>query len=101
MIKTCLLILSVVATSLADPLPFWNDTEPKQAIISFVEKVTKEGSSDFVPVPERITVFDNDGTPWSEQPMYFQAFFVFDRIKPFASVLKGDLKAALAGGEHA
>jgi phosphoglycolate phosphatase-like HAD superfamily hydrolase len=76
--------------------------------------VTKEGSPDFVPVPERIAVFDNDGTLWAEQPMYFQAFFVFDRIKalapqhpewkdkePFASVLKGDVKSALAGGDRA
>ena len=98
----------------ADPLPAWNDTAPKQAIVSFVGKVTKEGSADFVPPAERIAVFDNDGTLWSEQPMYFQAFFIFDRIKalapqhpewkekePFASVLKGDTKAALAGGEHA
>jgi hypothetical protein len=76
--------------------------------------VTKEGTADFVPVPERIAVFDNDGTLWAEQPMYFQAFFIFDRIKtlapehpewkdkePFASVLKGDVKSALAGGEKA
>jgi phosphoglycolate phosphatase-like HAD superfamily hydrolase len=82
--------------------------------MAFVEKVTKEGSPDFVPVPERIAVFDNDGTLWAEQPMYFQAFFVFDRIKalapqhpewkdkePFASVLKGDVKSALAGGDRA
>jgi phosphoglycolate phosphatase-like HAD superfamily hydrolase len=95
-------------------LPSWNDTSPKQAIIAFVEKVTKEGSAHFVPVPQRIAVFDNDGTLWAEQPMYFQAFFIFDRIKalapqhpewkdeePFASVLKGDVKSALAGGEKA
>ena len=101
-------------TRAADPLPSWNDTAPKQAIVAFVEKVTKEGSTDFVPPAERIAVFDNDGCLWAEQPMYFQAFFVFDRIKaiapqhpewkdkePFASVLKGDMKAALAGGEHA
>ncbi len=98
----------------ADSLPSWNDTAPKQSLIAFVEKVTKEGSADFVPVPERIAVFDNDGTLWSEQPMYFQAFFIFDRIKalapqhpewkvkePFASVLKDDVKTALAGGEKA
>jgi phosphoglycolate phosphatase-like HAD superfamily hydrolase len=98
----------------ADPLLSWNDTAPKQAIIAFVEKTTKESSPDFVSIPERIAVFDNDGTLWAEQPMYFQAFFVFDRIKalapqhpewkdkePFASVLKGDMKTALAGGEHA
>jgi phosphoserine phosphatase len=106
--------LLTVAASAADPLPSWNDTAPKQAITSFVEKVTKEGSADFVPPGERIAVFDNDGCLWAEQPMYFQAFFIFDRIKalapqhpewkdkePFASVLKGDVKPALAGGEKA
>jgi phosphoglycolate phosphatase-like HAD superfamily hydrolase len=107
----CTLLLSS-ALFAADPLPSWSDTAPKQAITAFVEKVTKEGSADFVPVPERIAVFDNDGTLWAEQPMYFQAFFIFDRIKtlapqhpewaekePFASVLMGDVKSALAGGE--
>jgi hypothetical protein len=67
-----------------DPLPSWNDTAPKQAIVAFVEKVTKPGSPDFVPVPERIATFDNDGTLWAEQPMYFQVFFIFDRIKALA-----------------
>jgi phosphoglycolate phosphatase-like HAD superfamily hydrolase len=98
----------------ADPLPSWNDTASKKAIVAFVERVTKAGSTDFVPAAERIAAFDNDGTLWAEQPMYFQAFFVFDRIKalapqhpewrdkePFASVLRGDMKSALAGGEHA
>jgi phosphoserine phosphatase len=97
-----------------DPLPSWNDTAPKRALLAFVQKVTTRSSPDHVPPAERIAVFDNDGTLWSEQPMYFQAFFIFDRIKalapqhpewkdkePFASVLKGDVKAALAGGEHA
>jgi phosphoglycolate phosphatase-like HAD superfamily hydrolase len=109
-------VLAFVTTiaQAADPLPSWNDNAPKKAVFSFVEKVTQEGSPDFVPVAERIATFDNDGCLWSEQPMYFQAFFIFDRIKqlapqhpewkdkePFASVLKGDVKAALAGGEHA
>jgi len=98
----------------ADQLPSWNDGRAKQSIVDFVAKVTKTGSPDFVPPAERIAVFDNDGCLWSEQPMYFQAFFTFDRIKalapqhpewqtqePFASVLKGDMKSALAGGEHA
>jgi phosphoserine phosphatase len=98
----------------AAPLPSWNDTSPKQAIIAFVEKVTTQDSPDFVPATERIAVFDNDGTLWAEQPMYFQLFFAIDRIKalapqhpewkdeePFAALLKGDVKAALAGGEHA
>jgi len=97
-----------------DPLPSWNDGAAKQAIVAFVEKVTKEGSPDFVPPAERIATFDNDGTLWCEQPMYFQLLFALDRVKalapqhpewktkePFASLLKGDLKAALAGGERA
>jgi len=68
----------------ADPLPSWNDTAPKKAIIAFVEKVTKEGSPDFVSVPERISTFDNDGTLWAEQPFYFQLRFALDRVKALA-----------------
>ncbi len=68
----------------ADPLPSWNDTAPKKSIIEFVEKVTKAGSADFVPVPERIATFDNDGCLWAEQPMYFQVIFIFERIKALA-----------------
>ena len=103
-----------IATAADDPLPSWNDGPAKQSILAFVEKVTKEGSPDFVPVPERIAVFDNDGTLWAEQPMYFQFLFALDRVKalapqhpewktkePFASLLKGDLNGALAGGEQA
>ncbi len=106
--------LASLTTKADDVLPSWRDTGPRQAIIDFVAKVTQEGSPDFVPEAERIAVFDNDGTLWSEQPMYFQAFFMRDRIEalapqhpeweeeePFASVLKGDYKTALAGGEHA
>jgi hypothetical protein len=91
----------------ADPLPSWNEGGARRSIVVFVEDVTREGGAGYVPPAERIAVFDNDGCLWSEQPMYFQAFFIFDRIKawtdqePFASVLKGDVKAALAGGEHA
>jgi hypothetical protein len=101
-------------THAQDPLASWNDTAPKKAIVAFVEKVTKEGSPDFVPAAERIATFDNDGTLWCEQPMYFQLFFALDRVKalapqhpewktkePFASLLKGDVKGALGGGEHA
>jgi hypothetical protein len=97
-----------------DPLLAWNDGPAKKPITEFVTKVTQPGSPDFVPVPERIATFDNDGTLWCEQPMYFQLFFALDRVKalapqhpewktnePFASLLKGDLKAALAGGDHA
>jgi phosphoglycolate phosphatase-like HAD superfamily hydrolase len=95
-----------------DSLPSWNDTAPKKAIIAFVEKVTKEGSPDFVPPNERIATFDNDGTLWAEQPMYFQFLFAMDRIKalapqhpewktkePFKSALAGDMKGLLASGE--
>jgi hypothetical protein len=111
----CSLLFSIVsAHAQSDPLPSWNDGKAKQSIIEFVTKVTTLGSPDFVTVPERIAVFDNDGTLWAEQPMYFQLIFALDRVKvlaprhpewkdkePFASLLKGDLKAALAGGERA
>jgi hypothetical protein len=68
----------------ADPLPSWNDSASKANIVAFVDKVTRQGSADFVPPAERIAVFDNDGTLWAEQPMYFQAFFVFDRVNALA-----------------
>jgi hypothetical protein len=68
----------------ADPLPSWNDRKAKQSIVAFVEKVTKEGSPDFVTVPERIAAFDNDGTLRAEQPMYFQMLFALDRVKALA-----------------
>ncbi len=92
-----------------DPLPSWNDGATKKAIVDFVAKVTKEGGPDFVPPDERIATFDNDGTLWCEQPMYFQELFAFDRVKamaekhpewkdkePFKFVLSGDLQG-LAG----
>ncbi len=115
--KHALLIAALLLGSVAcasDPLPSWRNTPAKQAIVAFVETVTREGSPDFVPVAERIATFDNDGTLWSEQPMYVQLFFALDRVKalapqhpewkseePFASILKGDPGAALAGGETA
>jgi haloacid dehalogenase-like hydrolase len=96
----------------ADPLPSWNDRPAKQSLIAFVEQVTTEGSPGFVPVHARIATFDNDGTLWCEQPMYFQMIFAFDRIKamskehpewkseePFKFVLDGDLKAFGASGQ--
>ena len=58
-----------------EPLPSWNDGKAKQSIVTFVEKVAKPGSPDFVPVPERIATFDNHGCLWAEQPMYFQAIY--------------------------
>ena len=113
--KTLLVLLLLTSAAFAaDPLPSWNDTAGKKAIVTFVEKVTKEGSADFVPPAERIATFDNDGTLWCEQPLPVQLYFVLDRVKalapqhpewktkePFASLLKGDLKTALAGGDHA
>jgi phosphoglycolate phosphatase-like HAD superfamily hydrolase len=106
--------LATTVASAQDPLPSWNDGAAKQAIVKFVAKVTKEGSPDFVPPAERIATFDNDGTLWAEQPMYFQLLFALDRVKalasrhpewkekePFASLLKGDVKGALSGGERA
>jgi len=97
--------------AVTDPLPSWNDTAARRAIVAFVHEVTDENGSGFVPVPERIAVFDNDGTLWAEQPVYVQLMFVMDRVKalapehpgweteePFASVLKGDMNGALASG---
>jgi phosphoglycolate phosphatase-like HAD superfamily hydrolase len=101
-------------TEKADPLPSWNDGGSKKAIMEFVAKVTKEGSADFIPESDRISCFDNDGTLWSEQPMYFQLAFAIDRIKilapdhpewktkqPFKALLEGDMKTVMAGGEKA
>jgi hypothetical protein len=109
-----LVFCSTASAQPVDSLPSWHDGEARQSIIEFVEKVTQEGSPGFVPPADRIAVFDNDGTLWAEQPMYFQLLFALDRIKalapqhpewkdkePFASLLKGDVHAALAGGEHA
>ncbi|WP_183664497.1 HAD family hydrolase [Phyllobacterium trifolii] len=109
-------VLILLATTMAqaqiDPLPSWSDTAPKAAIVAFVEKVTKEGSTDFVAEPERIAVFDNDGTLWTEHPMYVQLAFVLDRVKaeaashpewkntqPFKAVLEGDMKTLAASGD--
>jgi len=77
-------LASVTTTYAQDSLPSWNDGPAKQAIVSFVEKVTKEGSADFVPPNERIATFDNDGTLWAEQPLYFQFIFAIDRVKALA-----------------
>ncbi len=96
----------------ADPLPSWNETAAKKAILTFVEKVTAEGSPDFVPPAERIAAFDNDGTLWPSHPMYTQLAFALDRIRslapqhpewrtrqPFKAVLDKDGKALAAAGE--
>jgi phosphoglycolate phosphatase-like HAD superfamily hydrolase len=104
----------LVSTASAQTLPSWNEGPAKAAIVRFVQAVTDRKSKDYVAPGDRIAVFDNDGTLWAEQPLYFQFLFAFDRIKalapkhpewkdkePYASVLKGDVKAALAGGERA
>jgi phosphoglycolate phosphatase-like HAD superfamily hydrolase len=100
------------ALAQADALPSWNDGAAKKAITDFVARVTTSGSADFVPVPERIATFDNDGTLWCEQPVYFQVAFAFDGIKamaprhpewkttqPFKAILDKDIKALAASGE--
>lgn len=107
----CLLTSQSLA---ADPLRSWNDGTAKKAVIEFVERVTRGDSPEYLEPARRIAVFDNDGTLWSEQPAYFQAMFVFDRIRqmapdhpewkeqlPYSAVLKGDMKTALEGGESA
>jgi phosphoglycolate phosphatase-like HAD superfamily hydrolase len=105
-------VAAAQTTPAADPLPSWNDTAAKQAIVDFVSRVIHEGTADFVPPEERIAVFDNDGTLWAEQPAYFQLLFAVDRIKalgpdhpewrntePYKSVLAGDMQALAAQGE--
>ena len=107
-----IVVISVLAIAQADPLPSWNDTGPKKAIFEFVERVTKEGGPDFIPVNERIATFDNDGTLWVEQPVYTQFAFAIDRVKalasqhpewkteqPFKAVLDNDQQTLLASGE--
>jgi len=107
-------LLLASSVQAADPLPSWNQGVARQSILDFVAVVTNKNNKNYVPPAERIAVFDNDGTLWSEQPMYFQLFFAIDRVKalapghpewknkePIASLLKGDMKSALAGGEKA
>jgi phosphoserine phosphatase len=109
-----LLLAFALPASAADPLPSWSDGTARQRVLDFVTRVTDPAGASFVPPAERIAVFDNDGTLWSEQPAYFQLLFALDRVKalapqhpewkteePFASLLEGDVKGALAGGEHA
>jgi len=94
-------------------LPSWNDTPTKQAIVDFVDRVTKAGGADFVAPAERIATFDNDGTLWVEQPIYVQFAFALDHVKalaplhpewkytdPFQHVLDGDMKALVESGER-
>jgi phosphoglycolate phosphatase-like HAD superfamily hydrolase len=109
-----LLLAADAARAQTDPLPSWTAGPSRQAILKFVADVTKEGASDFIAPAERIAVFDNDGTLWSEQPIYFQFAFAVDRVKavagqhpewkekePFKSLLSGDVKSALGQGQKA
>lgn len=103
-----------VAKATDDPLPSWNDGSVKKIVVNFVTRVTREGGPDFVAPAERIATFDNDGTLWAEQPIYFQLQFALDRVKemapkhpewkstePFKALLDGNTKAFAAGGEKA
>jgi phosphoglycolate phosphatase-like HAD superfamily hydrolase len=116
MLLASLVLLSTMLVSPAlaqtDPLPSWNDGEVKQAIVKFVQSVTDRSSAQYVAPEARIATFDNDGTLWSEQPMYFQGFFAFDRVKalapkhpewktkqPFKGIIENDMKAVAAAGE--
>ncbi len=111
------LVLALLAATPAfaqeDPLPSWNDGPTKQAILDFVAAATTEGGPDWIAPGDRIATFDNDGTLWSEQPMYFQGMFINDRIKemaadhpewasemPYKAVLEGDTAALGAAGEQ-
>lgn len=107
-----LLVLPLAAA--ADALPGWNEGPVRARIVEFVQRVTDPTSPDFVPPADRIAVFDNDGTLWSEKPVYFQLLFAVDRVRalapahpewkdqePFKSALAGDLAGVAAGGEHA
>jgi len=108
------LLIGLTSLSLAaENLPSWNDTASKKAIVEFVEQVTTPGASTFVQPADRIAVFDNDGTLWSEQPMYVQLAFLIDRVKalapqhpdwqttqPFKAVLENDMPGVLRSGEQ-
>ena len=88
-VRRSIAVLAIIFASFTtvraqDPLPSWNDTAPKKAIVAFVEKVTKEGSSDFIPPNERIATIDNDGTLWCDKPLPVQLFFTLDRVKALA-----------------
>ncbi|GLH33926.1 haloacid dehalogenase [Pseudomonas sp. BR1R-5] len=106
-----LLLLLPLAVQAANPLPSWREGTSRQAIEAFVTAVTTEGSKDYVPEAERIAVFDNDGTLWSEQPLYFEVLYALDEVKrlapqhpewatqqPFKAVLDGDQKALTDSG---
>ena len=107
-------LLCAALARAADPLASWNDGAAKKAIVEFVASATRAGGPGFIAPAERIAVFDDDGTLWAEQPVYFQLAFAFDRVRalapqnprwkttePFASILASDIKSALGGGDKA
>ncbi len=111
LLMTFTVLASVPVVAQDKPLPSWNEGPAKTAIIDFVERVTNRNGQDWVAPEDRVATFDNDGTLWSEQPIYFQGMFIFDRIKamapqhpewreeqPFKAALEGDLKTLAAGG---
>jgi len=110
--STAAAIVPLPALAQADPLPSWNDGPAKKAITDFVAKVIREGGPDFVPEPQRIATFDNDGTLWCEQPIYVQLAFARDRVKamsgqhpewkdkqPYKAVLDNDIAALAKSGK--
>ena len=112
LLVTAALVTSVAVAQPSHPLPSWNDGEARARIVAFVRAVTQAGGKDYVPPEERVAVFDNDGTLWSEQPMYFQLAFAIDRARSMVArnpalaqrpVMKaaadGDVKALAAAGE--
>ncbi|MFC4313601.1 HAD family hydrolase [Steroidobacter flavus] len=105
-------LIAAAAVASAEPLPSWEDGVSKRAIVEFVARISREDSADYVAPRERIAVFDNDGTLWAEQPIYFQFAFALDRVKtlssvhpewrstaPFKDVLSGDTRALVASGQ--
>lgn len=111
-IGALLAFFAFAAAAADDPLPSWAEGSSKRAILEFIQSVSSPDSPDFVPVVERIAVFDNDGTLWSEKPVYFQLLFAVDRVRelapehpewkkqqPFKAVLEGDMEALAKAGE--
>jgi hypothetical protein len=112
LLAACLCLCLQVATATTDPLPSWTEGESRQAIMEFVQRVTTPDSTDYIVPEERIAVFDNDGTLWTEKPAYFQLLFAIDRIRqlapqhpewkttqPFKAVLDNDMDALADSGE--
>ncbi len=112
LVVVTLTVASAARAQASDPLPSWNEGTAKARIVAFVQAVTDKAGKDHVEAADRVAVFDNDGTLWSEQPAYFQLLFAIDRVKalapkhpewktkqPFKAALEGDMKALAASGE--